>query len=128
MALNVLIVDDSAVMRSMIARTLSLSGVELGEIHQATNGQEGLEALRAHWVDLVLVDVNMPVMNGQEMIEHVRADDVWKDLPIIVVSTEGSETRIAALRNLGAAFIHKPFAPETVRDVIKELTGAHHAA
>ena len=69
MSLNVLVVDDSAVMRAMIIKTLRLSGLPLGEVHEAANGQEGLGTLDEHWIDLVLVDINMPVMNGEEMIE-----------------------------------------------------------
>ena len=63
MSLNVLIVDDSAVMRSMLAKTLHVAGVDIGEIHQASNGQEGMEVLGERWIDLVLVDINMPVGN-----------------------------------------------------------------
>ena len=69
MAINVLVVDDSGVMRSMIIKTIRLSGLQLGEIHEAGNGREGLEALNQHWIDLVIADLNMPVMNGEEMIE-----------------------------------------------------------
>jgi len=64
--------------------------VGLGETYEAANGQEGLEKLGRHWIDLVLVDINMPVMNGEEMIAKVRENPTWSDLPIIVVSTEGS--------------------------------------
>lgn len=123
MSLNILIVDDSAVMRSMLIKTLRVAGVDLGEIHQAANGQEGLDALGENWIDLVLVDINMPVMNGQEMIEKVRANPIWEHLPVIAVSTEGSQTRIEALRKMGAEFIHKPFTPQTVRAMIQNMTG-----
>jgi two-component system chemotaxis response regulator CheY len=101
MSLNVLIVDDSAVMRAMIAKALGLTGLKIGEIVHAANGREGLEALETRWVDLALVDINMPVMNGQEMIERLRRQAAWSNLPVIVVSTEGSQTRIEALRALG---------------------------
>lgn len=126
MALNVLVVDDSAVMRAMIVRTLKMSGLAIGEVHEAADGREGLEALDRHWIDLVLVDINMPVMNGEEMIAAVRARAEWADLPIIVVSTEGSRTRIDRLQRQGSRFIHKPFSPERVREVIAEMTGVSH--
>jgi len=125
-ALNVLVVDDSAVMRAMIVRTLKMSGLAIGEVHEAADGREGLEALDRHWIDLVLVDINMPVMNGEEMIAAVRARAEWADLPIIVVSTEGSRTRIDRLQRQGSRFIHKPFSPERVREVIAEMTGVSH--
>jgi two-component system chemotaxis response regulator CheY len=122
MALNILIVDDSKVMRSMILKTLRMCGVELGEIFQASNGREGLDSLEQNWIDLVIADINMPVMNGEEMIDRVRANADLKDIPIIVISTEGSETRISGLKEKGARFIQKPFSPELIRDHIQELT------
>jgi two-component system chemotaxis response regulator CheY len=123
MAFNVLVVDDSAVMRAMIARVIRMSGVPLAEIHEAGNGAEGLQRLREHWVDLVLLDVNMPVMNGEEMLRRLRADPETAALPVIIVSTESSETRVHALEELGVAFIHKPFAPEELRATILRVTG-----
>ena len=126
MSLNVLVVDDSAVMRSMVAKALGLTGLDIGEIFNAANGQEGLDILESHWVDLALVDINMPVMNGVEMIERLRDNSFWKDLPVIVVSTEGSETRIAAIRKMGVEFVHKPFTPEIIRALIQDMTGSHH--
>lgn len=124
MALNVLIVDDSAVMRSMILKALKMSGVALGEIREASNGREGLEALGEYWIDLVVVDINMPVMTGEEMIDRVRAIPEYKDLPVIVVSAEGSQTRIAKLVERGVKLIHKPFSPELIKEAIRDLTGA----
>jgi len=123
MALNVLIVDDSGVMRSMIIKTLKMTGLPLGEVHQAGNGQEGLEAVEAHWIDLAIVDINMPVMNGEEMIDALKANPETARLPVVVISTEGSETRIQRLREKGVEFIHKPFTPEIIRDTIQLVTG-----
>ncbi len=121
MAINVLIVDDSKIMRTMILKTLQMSGIPLGEIYQAANGREGLTALEENWIDLAIVDINMPVMNGEEMIDHMRANPEMKDMAVIVVSTEGSETRIARLEEKGVVFIHKPFEAETIRDTIVAL-------
>ncbi len=126
MSLNVLIVDDSAVMRNMVAKTLRAAGLPIGESIEATNGREGLDALADNWVDVVFADINMPVMNGEEMIDNIRANPTWSNLPIVVISTEGSRARIESLRAKGARFIHKPFSPEVIRDVIMELTGVHH--
>lgn len=126
MALNILIVDDSKVVRMMIIKTLRLCGFELGEVHQAGNGQEGLAALGEHWVDLAFVDINMPVMDGEEMIRRVRDAPDMRDIPIVVVSTEGSKTRIERLLAQGVKFIHKPFTPEIVREVVREITGVSH--
>jgi two-component system chemotaxis response regulator CheY len=123
MAVNILIVDDSGVMRSMIAKTIRLSGLDLGEIHQAANGQEGLDALEQNWIDLVIADINMPVMNGEEMIDRMLEHPEFRDIAIVVVSTEGSKTRVERLQNKGARFIHKPFTPEAIRDTVKEFLG-----
>ena len=121
MAYNILIVDDSSVMRTMILKSLRMSGVPIGEVHQASNGKEGLEELNKHWVDLVFVDIIMPIMNGEEMIDFMRKEPHMSSIPVVVISTEGSETRIARLKEKGVEFVHKPFTPETIRDIIKDL-------
>ena len=123
MTLNILIVDDSAVMRAMILKTMHMTDLPLGEIYQAANGQEGLDVLNQHWIDLVIADINMPVMNGEEMIDRMQENPDTKEIPIIVVSTEGSKTRIERLQHKGASFIHKPFSPEIIRDTVRDITG-----
>ncbi len=123
MAFNVLVVDDSAVMRTMVIKTLRLSGVPLGEVFQAADGEEGLEKIRGNWIDLVLLDLNMPQMNGEELLAEIRSHPDTSEVAVIVVSTEGSEARIKRIRDLGAAFVHKPFRPEELRAVIRDLTG-----
>jgi two-component system chemotaxis response regulator CheY len=123
MAFNVLIVDDSAVMRAMIARVVRLSGLPIAAIHEAGDGAAGLAAAREHWVDLVLLDVNMPVMDGEEMLRRLRAAPETAALPVVVVSTEGSEARRHALEALDVSFIRKPFKPEDLRAVILRATG-----
>ncbi len=126
MMFNVLVVDDSAVMRSMIIKTLRLSGIPLGEIYEAGHGGEALKVLDDNWVDLALVDINMPVMNGEELIDRVRNKDETRDLAIIVVSTESSETRIQKILGKGAKFVHKPFTPEILYETITDVTGVDH--
>jgi two-component system chemotaxis response regulator CheY len=124
--LNVLIVDDSAVMRAMIRRTLAMAAVPLGAVHEAGNGREALDVLQESWVDLALVDINMPVMNGEEFLEVVRQDPLVRDLAVVVVSTESSTTRIQRIEDRGAAFVHKPFTPEELRSTVVALTGVDH--
>jgi len=123
MAVNILIVDDSGVMRSMIQKSVQMSGLQIGEIHQAANGREGLEGLDRHWIDLVITDINMPVMTGEEMIERMHDRPELRAIPTIVVSTEGSQTRVERLQRKGLRFIHKPFSPEMIRDAVKEVLG-----
>jgi two-component system, chemotaxis family, chemotaxis protein CheY len=126
MALNVLVVDDSAVMRAIIIKTLRLGGLSLGKIFEASNGQEALDILDENWVDLALVDINMPVMTGEEFIEQVRLQKETADLSILVVSTEGSSKRIEAVRSMGAGFLHKPFTPELLRETVMQITGVEN--
>jgi two-component system chemotaxis response regulator CheY len=120
---NILVVDDSAVMRAMIIRILRLTGLSLGEIYEAPNGQEGLKVLDDKWVDLALVDINMPVMNGEEMIDNIRNSKTIADLPIIVVSTESNIERVEKIRRKRVEFVHKPFTPESLRKTVLQLTG-----
>lgn len=123
MGLDILVVDDSSVMRNMIIKTIKMSGVDSGGIYQASNGQEGLEILNYHSVDLILVDINMPVMDGMEMLERVRDNTETSDVPVLVVSTESNEQRIASFYMQSASFIHKPFTPEELKEEIDFVTG-----
>lgn len=123
MELRVLVADDSAVMRAMVIKSLRLAGLPLGEVHQAADGAEALRVIEEHWIDLALLDINMPVMNGEALIEQVRARPETADLRIVVVSTESSDTRIERLRSLGAGFVRKPFTPESLRQTILDATG-----
>ena len=124
MAFNILIVDDSRIIRSMLERTIRLSGVPVGSLFNAGNGKEGLDILNNNWVDLVLADVNMPVMDGLAMLDRMSRDDLMDKVPVVIVSTEGSETKIDKLWNCGIkAFIRKPFTPEQIRGVIRDVLG-----
>lgn len=127
MSLNVLVVDDSGTSRAVIVKSLGLSGVEVNELHQATNGKEAIEIMHEKWIDLVFADINMPVMNGVEMIGRMSQEEVLSEIPVIVVSTEGSSTRIDQLKEKGiSAFIRKPFTPEQIRSVVHEVLETTH--
>ncbi len=121
MPLNILIVDDSAVMRAMIKKTLKMTGIEMNETHEAPDGRKALEILSRQQVDIVISDINMPVMDGEEMIRHMKETDAYSQIPIIVISTEGSETRIKRLIQSGVDFIKKPFSPEKVNEVLNNI-------
>jgi two-component system chemotaxis response regulator CheY len=124
MALNILIIDDSATTRSVIRKTLNLAGLPLGEIHEASNGQEGLNSLHEQWIDLVFVDINMPVMNGVEFVERKNDDPALKSIPVVIVSTDNTVARQEQLRAHGVqAFVHKPFTPEELKKVIADVLG-----
>ena len=102
---------------------MTLAGLPLGEILEAADGAQGLEILQSHWVDLALIDINMPIMNGEELIRQVRENPETRDLAVIVVSTDRSAARVEMLKREGAGFVHKPFSPEELRDAILEITG-----
>ncbi len=118
--LNVLVVDDSSVARAMIIKTLRMADIPLSDVHEASNGNDALATIEEHWIDLVLADINMPIMSGDEMIDRIRDNPGWSDLPVIVISTDRSRPRIEKLVHQGIMFLRKPFTPETLRDVIVE--------
>jgi two-component system, chemotaxis family, chemotaxis protein CheY len=124
MSYNILIVDDSETVRQVVAKTLDLAGVPLNQLHQAANGSEALAIMREQWVDLVFTDINMPVMTGVEMIEEMERDKMLSRIPVIVISTEGSRTRIEDLMEKGVkAYIRKPFTPEKLKAIVDEILG-----
>ena len=129
MAYNILIVDDSATIRAVIAKTLEIAEIPVSELWEAANGREALEFLGDKWIDLVFVDINMPVMNGVELIERMEADGLLSTVPVIIVSTEGSDTRISELTAKGVrAYIRKPFTPEVLKDVVNQILEASNAS
>ncbi|MBI4719465.1 MAG: response regulator [Planctomycetes bacterium] len=127
---NILIVDDSATIRAMVRRAIGMSGLEVGEIYEAGNGIEALAQLADHRVAVLLVDINMPVMNGVQLIRRMKQCPALREIPIVIASTEGSAQRIEQLTKLGVnGYVRKPFQPEHLRDVLRPLFGdTTHAA
>ena len=124
MGYNLLIVDDSPSMRQVIQKTIRISGADVAQYFEAGNGQEALAVLAANWVDLVVTDLYMPVMDGFELLRRMRQDPLYQELPILVVSTESRESKLEELFALGVSgFIHKPFRPESIRDEIVRCLG-----
>lgn len=124
MAYNILIVDDSAVTREVMSRTIRLSGIPLGNIYQAAHGGEALKVLDEQWVDMVFTDINMPVMDGMQFVAEMQKRADWERLPVVVVSTEGSKNRMEELEKSGiSGYIRKPFTPEQVADMIQKVMG-----
>lgn len=121
---NVLVVDDSPVLRAAIRKVAKLAGVEEDQIFEAGNGQEALEVLETVWIDLVLLDLNMPVMDGEEFAGRVRQNPDLADVAIVVVSTEANRERLDRMRALGTLeVLHKPFEPEDLRRIIGTVIG-----
>lgn len=124
MELHVLIVDDSPAMRIFIRRVLDLSGLEVGLCLEASNGEEALRVLEENWVDAVLTDINMPKMNGEELLRRMSEHPVLRLIPVLVVSTDRTEDRIQKMLTLGAkGYVTKPFAPETLREQLEHSLG-----
>jgi two-component system chemotaxis response regulator CheY len=127
MAYNVLIVDDSQTMRKVILKSLTLSGFDMGDYFEAGNGEEALKVLNSQWVDLILTDLNMPVMNGMELIQKLKENPTFQGIPVVLITTEGSEKRLQELFDLGVKeYIQKPFHPETLRDVLTRIMENSH--
>ena len=127
MALNILIVDDSPVMRVFLRKVVQLTGLPVSEFCEAGDGEAALEALRQRWMDLVLTDINMPRMNGEEFVRQLERDEMLCDIPVIVVSTDASRERMERMIKLGAkGYIPKPFLPETLRDEVEKILGVQH--
>jgi two-component system chemotaxis response regulator CheY len=124
MSFNVLIVDDSNSMRAVVKKIISISGFKMDQCIEAGNGREALEALAEQWVDVIVSDINMPEMNGFELLERLQKDELLRDIPVIVITTEGSEQHIRKAFDLGVkGFIKKPFLPEEVRKILYEVIG-----
>jgi two-component system chemotaxis response regulator CheY len=128
MTYDILIVDDSDVTRAMIRKTLSLAKIPLSHCYEAANGREALDILDERWVDLVLADLNMPVMGGQELIRVMRASRLLKSIPVIVVTSEScSKDQLEGDWGV-SAYVRKPFTPEQIRDAFVGLVGPQDQA
>jgi two-component system chemotaxis response regulator CheY len=121
MLLNVLIVDDSPIMRKMVRRALDMANLPLGSVIEANEGREALRLLSEQEIDVVLADINMPGMNGVELVEQMVADGLLPRIPVVIVSTERSQERISRLKSLGVRnYLHKPFRPEAMRSALAD--------
>ncbi|MBI5819602.1 MAG: response regulator [Verrucomicrobia bacterium] len=122
MAYNILIVDDSLTARAFVARTLHMAGVPLNQVYEARNGQEALDLLEREWVDLVFADINMPVMNGAEMVKRMRTTDLLKSIPVVIVSTDRSAHRMTEMKEAGVqAYLTKPVTPEDLKTTVERF-------
>ncbi len=121
--MKLLIVDDSATMRKIIMRGIRQSGFKVDEFLEAGNGKEALQIISSNsGIDIVLTDVNMPEMNGLELLEALRSSAETKDIPVIMITTEGSEAVIEKAKQLGVnGFIRKPFTPEALGSTLSSV-------
>jgi two-component system, chemotaxis family, chemotaxis protein CheY len=124
---SILIVDDSSAMRSVIKRILTLSGFEMDTCLDACDGEDALRALRRQPVDLVISDINMPRMDGETLLREMSADPALCRIPVVIVSSDATESRASRLLGLGAsAYLVKPFQPQVFREKLEQvLEGVH---
>ena len=122
MAIRALIVDDSGVMRKIVERSLRQAGLELSEVWEAANGLEALAVLQEKTPDLILSDINMPSMDGLEFVRQLRGVESAKGIPVVMITTEGSESHVVEALSCGArGYIRKPFTPEQVKQHVMPL-------
>lgn len=120
MSAKVLIVDDSATVRQEVRTAIASAGFTIIE---AIDGEDGIRKIRGHEIGCVICDVNMPRKNGIELVEEIKQDPQYKDLPIVMLTTEGSQELIARAKAAGAiGWIVKPFKPELLLAAVQKLT------
>jgi two-component system chemotaxis response regulator CheY len=121
---RVLIVDDSSVMRKIVGRSLRQAGLEILELLEASNGSEALTLARENSLDLILSDINMPLMDGLEFVRQLRRIESAKNIPVIMITTEAGEAHVVEAVSLGASgYIRKPFTPEQIKERVISLLG-----
>jgi two-component system, chemotaxis family, chemotaxis protein CheY len=114
---DVLVVDDSAAIRKILQRVLRQTGMAINTIHEAGNGEEALAVMKEHKVHLILSDINMPKMDGLQLLATLKANGDWAQVPVVMITTEGGETKVAEAVKLGAAgYVRKPFTADQIKE------------
>ncbi len=114
---DVMVVDDSAAIRKILTRVLRQTGMAIQTIHEAGDGEEALALMAQHRIDLVLSDINMPKMDGLQLLASLKASPQWRKVPVVMITTEGGETKVAEAVRLGAAgYVRKPFTADQIKE------------
>jgi two-component system chemotaxis response regulator CheY len=122
MGKRILVIDDSSTMRKIVSRSLRQAGLDFDEILEAADGQEALNLLENEKIDLILSDINMPNMDGLEFLRQKKELDAIKDIPVVMITTEGGADIIGEAKSLGAkGSVKKPFKPDTINEVLGDL-------
>lgn len=128
MPYRVMIVDDSPSMRAFVRRVMDLSGFQVDQCLNAGNGVQGLALLERQAVDIILTDINMPEMNGEEFLRRLEEHERYRAIPVVVISTDATENRMQRMLQLGAkGYIAKPFSPEALRTELERVLGGVNA-
>jgi two-component system, chemotaxis family, chemotaxis protein CheY len=119
---DVLVVDDSAAIRKILQRVLRQTGMAIRTIHEAGDGEEALALLKAQRVNLVLTDINMPKMDGLQLLASIKAEPDWRDLPVVMITTEGGEGKVGEAVRLGArGYVRKPFTADQIKEKLADI-------
>jgi two-component system chemotaxis response regulator CheY len=119
---DVLVVDDSAAIRKILTRVLRQTGMAIQTIHEAGDGQEALAVMALHRIDLVLSDINMPKIDGLQLLASLKASPKWQKVPVVMITTEGGETKVAEAVRLGAAgYVRKPFTADQIKEKLVRI-------
>ena len=117
MPVDVLIVDDSAAIRKILQRMLKQAGLDVGNVLQAGDGIEALEKLGGQSVGLILSDINMPNMDGIQLLATLKSSPEFRHVPVIMITTEGSEGKVMEALQLGASgYLRKPFTADQIKE------------
>jgi len=124
MSFNLLIVDDSTSMRAVIKKIITISGFQMDKCLEANNGREAMDLLSTNWIDIIISDINMPEVNGLELLDQLKKNDTLKEIPVIMITTEGSDERMQEAFSRGAnGFVKKPFLPEEIKKILYDVIG-----
>src|SRR5437763_16746980 len=120
--LDVLIVDDSAAIRKILQRVLRQTDLPLGEIQEAGDGTEAVEVLKSRSFGLILSDINMPQMDGLQLLAEIKKMDHLKNVPVIMITTEGGQGKVMEAVQLGATgYVRKPFTAEQIKEKLAAI-------
>ena len=119
---DILVVDDSAAIRKILTRVLRQTGMAIQTIHEAGDGQDALAVMALHRIDLVLSDINMPKIDGLQLLASLKASPKWQKVPVVMITTEGGETKVAEAVRLGAAgYVRKPFTADQIKEKLVRI-------